>query len=701
MKIERLIVTIVLLVLCPLSITAKLSRQDSILLARIFSFQRNYTQEMSGFATNVYIKHLYQTHRRNPTMWVIPSTYAIARGERTFISEQYSRLYFRSISDFDHLKQVYYTTIPRNRRTLPVLLEFITPNIYNVTMYGDHILSPFCGENHVYYTYSIANLGHDKMRLYFRPRFVPNTQLVKGKAIVDWKTGQVEQLEIEGEFDMIHFRTISMQGDYGSRALLPKLCKTVIEFKFARNHITSDFTAFYDCPITLPDTINVKGDKHLIDSVRPVSLSEAELAVYHAYDSAHAKRPVADTTRTIHENIPLPHPMAAMAGKNDSTGHKEGPRHDYLKEIGWDIIGSNLINSISTSGENGYLKLYPILNPQYLSYSSRKGLSYKMRMRGEYRFSDAFQLHFNPQVGYRFKRHELYYNIPVWFYCGRKKQSTFFLNTSLENRTGNAKVLEDIKRIVGEEAGLSIEERELHFFGDNVLQFSNKTTYSKTLTVTIGLTFHRRKALHPKELKAMGLSSKHHSMAPALSVSFRPWAKAPMFTIDYERAFKSSYFDVDYERWEADASLKHRLRRLQTLNLRVGGGIYTRRKGNYFMDFANFRDNNLPEGWDDDWSGDFQLLRSHLYNESQYYVRGNVSYESPLLGVSLIPLVGRYVERERVYWNGLGIGHTRMYSEIGYGFTTRFFSVGVFASFLNIEYQQMTAKFTFELFKRW
>ena len=199
----------------------------------------------------------------------------------------------------------------------------------------------------------------------------------------------------------------------------------------------------------------------------------------------------------------------------------------------------------------------------------------------------------------------------------------------------------------------------------------------------------------------MGLSSKHHSMAPALSVSFRPWAKAPMFTIDYERAFKSSYFDVDYERWEADASLKHRLRRLQTLNLRVGGGIYTRRKGNYFMDFANFRDNNLPEGWDDDWSGDFQLLRSHLYNESQYYVRGNVSYESPLLGVSLIPLVGRYVERERVYWNGLGIGHTRMYSEIGYGFTTRFFSVGVFASFLNIEYQQMTAKFTFELFKRW
>ena len=49
------------------------------------------------------------------------------------------------------------------------------------------------------------------------------------------------------------------------------------------------------------------------------------------------------------------------------------------------------------------------------------------------------------------------------------------------------------------------------------------------------------------------------------------------------------------------------------------------------MDFANFRDNNLPEGWDDDWSGDFQLLDSRLYNESKYYVRSNITYESPLL----------------------------------------------------------------------
>ena len=179
-----------------------------------------------------------------------------------------------------------------------------------------------------------------------------------------------------------------------------------------------------------------------------------------------------------------------------------------------------------------------------------------------------------------------------------------------------------------------------------------------------------------------------------------PWKVGPVFTIDYERGVKGKSY-LSYERWEADASLKHRMSRMQTLNLRVGGGFYTNREKNDFMDYSNFRDENLPEGWDDDWSGNFQLLSSRLYNESNYYVRGNVSFESPLLGVSYIPFLGRYVERERAYLSSLSIAHTRLYSELGYGFTCRYFSMGAFASFLNFDYQEIGCKFTFELFRRW
>ena len=135
--------------------------------------------------------------------------------------------------------------------------------------------------------------------------------------------------------------------------------------------------------------------------------------------------------------------------------------------------------------------------------------------------------------------------------------------------------------------------------------------------------------------------------------------------------------------------------------MKVGGGFYSRKKDNYFVDFMHFRDNKLPEGWDDEWTGNFQLLNSNWYNESRYYARANISYESPFLLTSWLPLVGRLVERERFYISALSIDNTRPYSELGYAFTTRLLSIGLFASFLNTEFQNFECKFTFELFRRW
>ena len=110
---------------------------------------------------------------------------------------------------------------------------------------------------------------------------------------------------------------------------------------------------------------------------------------------------------------------------------------------------------------------------------------------------------------------------------------------------------------------------------------------------------------------------------------------------------------------------------------------------------------NLPNGWDDDWTGQFQLLSRNWYNASDYYLRGHVSYESPLLMLSWMPWIGRYIETERIYLSTLSIEHTRPYTEIGYGFTTRFVSIGLFASFLKTQYQEIGCKFTFELFRKW
>ena len=664
---------------------AAAQQSDSLLLRRVFNYANKYTEGVEGFQSNVYIKHLYQTHQRNFTLWCVPSMYAIARGQRAFVSEQYSRLTFQEDGKMDNRRQVYYTTIPHNRRTMPTLLEFITPRLYDETLYGDHVLSPFNHYNHGFYRYTTDSIDSQLDSISFRPRFVNNTQLVKGKAIVERSTGRIIEAEMTGEFDMMHFQTKTVQGGWGSRTLLPKFCRTNVYFKFLGNHISSVFEGSYDCPVTLPDSVNVRGNRQLIDSVRPYDLSPEEAAIYYYRDSLRASRASADTTDT---DTLMQQPVKR--------------KHNYLRDIAWEKLGESLIRSLKASNEDGYVRLSPIINPQYFSYSERKGFSYRFKLGARYSLSSDVSLGMNTRFGYNFKQRKFYFNLPLRLdYSYRNRDAYAEVAWGSGNRIYNNTVIEELKRHDHNPHDERVyQEQKLDQFDDWNLHLVNYLPLNNRLAIEGGIVFHQRKAVNKNGMRELAMPTEYRSLAPMLSVKTRPWRKGPLFTFDYERGLSGKNY-LDYERWEIDASLKHRMHRLQTLNLRIGTGFYTRRDKNFFMDYSNFRDENLPEGWDDDWSGNFQLLDAHVYNMSKYYMRGNISFESPLMALSFVPFAGRYIERERIYLSSLSVAHTRLYSELGYGFTCRYFSMGFFASFLNTQFQESGAKFTFELFRRW
>ncbi len=683
------------------SVNAKLQGLDSLVFSRLFSYQKNHQQEIKGYSTNVYTKLLHQTHRRNFTLWTVPTMYTIAKGRRTFMSEQYSRFTFNDFGKFENHRQVYYTTIPRNRSTMNVAVEYLVPNFYGPTIYRDHILSPFCRENRVYYRYTVERSSDQEARLRFRPRFIKNTQLVRGQALVHIPTGRLVQVELEGEFDMIHFRTRTMMGTDSIRAFLPRITQLFGEFKFAGNHITTNIESVFDCPITLPDTVNVDGDEHLIDSLRPIPLSAEERFVYANYRQRHpapaTQEPTPAPSGASGDTV-----VAPPAAPQDTTPTAPTRRHhNYWKEIGWDLIGEHLIRSLraETKDGEGYVKLSPIINPQYISYSHRKGFSYKMKLGARYNFSPNVFAELNPNIGYNFKLREFYWTVPLYFVYNPRLEGRFMLIWGNDNRIGNASVLDEIRQEHGDLPELT--EKQLDIFDDKYIRFTHNIAPLKWLNIEAGLVYHRRRALNRADMERFGKPTLYSSFAPSVEIKLQPWAKAPLLCIDYERGIKGNDVNITYERWEADLSLKHKMRRTQTLNLRVGGGFYTDRNKNYFLDFSNFRDDNLPEGWDDDWTGNFQLLSSDLYNASNYYIRGNVSYEAPMLAAAMVPILGRYIERERVYLSTLNTSRTALYSELGYGFTCRYFSIGLFASFDRTRYKEMGAKFTFELFRRW
>lgn len=137
---------------------------------------------------------------------------------------------------------------------------------------------------------------------------------------------------------------------------------------------------------------------------------------------------------------------------------------------------------------------------------------------------------------------------------------------------------------------------------------------------------------------------------------------------------------------------------MRTLSLRLGSGDYFFNNRNQFLDFNKFRDNNnLPERWNDSWTGDFQLIDRRWYNASDYYIRSNITYESPLLALSWLPWVGSHIRMERFYINNLWVEKFHPYSEFGYGFATKAFSFAAYISTINLKYNHIGCKFALEL----
>jgi len=672
-KCKTLINLIVLGILTGMpSIILGKEKKDSLILQRIYAYKDAHKDQPDSVKDNVYMRYKFNVERRNPTLWLIPTMYVMAKGEREYLRESYNDVTYINHHQIDVNRQLLSGTISHNRRAMPTLLDLMTPNVYDVALYDGHMLSPFNKHNRKFYKYSQRLLDDGTTRLDFRPKLY-NTQLFNGYAIVNTENGHIIRSVLNGEFDMISFRTEIRQSPEEWPLPTPIKCTTAATFRFVGNRISTLMTTYYNCP-PLPDSIQHESSRELMDSLRPMPLPESDRQIYARYDEANK----ADTIvkDTVEEKTNL------------------------LKKIFWDTIGETLVTPISAESEQAYLQLSPIINPLYLSYSDSKGFSYKMRLRSQYSFSAHRYLTLDPTFGYNFKIKQFYYDIPLRMTYNPKRNGYAEVIFANGNRISNSTVEEEIKRTYGDT--LDFSNREANKFKNTYIRVFNNIMVFDWLDIETGVVFHRRKAVNKSLMQEYGMPTEYRSFAPMLGIKILAWEHGPLFSIDWERGINNVFrSNIDYERWEFDGQWKHKMPGLRILNLRAGYGVYTRRKQNYFVDFENFQETNLPEGWDDDWSGDFQLLDGESFTFSNYYVRANVSYESPLLLATWLPYVGKYIEKERFYINTVLLERCRPYYELGYGFSNRYLSAAVFASFKNIRYQEIGFKFEFELFRRW
>ena len=649
-------------------------KKDSLILPRIYAYPQYHQPYTDSITDNIYIKLRFNVEKRNATLWLIPTMYSLAKDERQYIRETYSKFLYTNEHDFDIISQVKSGTIRHNRNAMPTLVDMITPKIYDESLFEGHILSPFHKANKRLYKYrQNINSADGTTRIDFTPKLY-NTQLLNGYAIVETETGRILRTVFNGEFDMINFRTELNYSNQGGRFIIPWRSSTAASFKFAGNRISANLTSMHNCKAELPDSILWAEGKATMDTLRPIPLTVEEEELYEKTEDYFPTPPAPEDTITKKPN--------------------------FFKKIFWDTIGETLVTPIRAESEQTYFRLSPIIDPLAIRYSDSKGFSYKMKLRFQYTFSPHRYLTFNPYFGYNFKIKQFFFDAPLRMTYNPKRNGYAELTMGNGNRISNSTVAELIKEEFGDT--LDFTNMEMNKFKNTYIRAYNNIMLFDWLDIETGLVFHRRSAVNKTMMTRYNMPTVYTSFAPMMGIKILPWEKGPLFTFTWERGFDNVFSsNISYERWESDAQWKIKMPGLRLLNLRAGYGTYSHREQNYFVDFDNFQETNLPDGWNDDWTGDFQLLNGSEFNRSDYYIRANASYESPLMIATWLPYVGKYIEKERFYINSVLLERTRPYYEIGYGFTNRYISVAAFASFKNSHFQNTGFKFDFELFRRW
>ena len=653
-------------------------RPDVQLLNRIYDYQAQIdTSKLDGQDTYSYRKFTIHIVRRNITLFPIPTLYRIAHSKnRKYIEENVERIHHNSIYDFDVKRIAHMSTIPQQKETMTSLHKYLTPKFYEETIFGNEILSPFHKNNKIYYSFSFKYLYGTLVELQFKPK-VKNTQLIAGSAIIDSETGRIVRGVVVGEFDMITFELSFTMSEHGIHSLFPKQCVLNSKFSFMGNIINARNIATYNIQKDFSKEEKIVDIRSFMDSIRTDTLTVEEQQLYDNY----YQEEIADSIT------------------------RKARKRSWAKKFFWDILGDNLLNKITSDyGENkqGHMRVNPLFNPLYMGYSGRKGYYYKFDIRNRYSFSYNNYLYTRIKAGYSFKQRQLYYNIPIEYHFNRKHNGYIRLQYGNGNWIANGLLKDELLGKLSDTTG--INNSRLEYFKDSNISLEASYDISSRFTVQIGLVGHKRKAVETEAYAKGGMPTSYTSVATKAEIIWRPlgW-KGPALNAAYERSIRGFLnTDIAYERWEFDLQQIVSLNRLRFLSFRAGCGFYTLIDGtNYFLDYTNFRDNNIPDGWYDEWNGEFSLLSSHWYNLSRYYVRSNVTYETPLLALSRLPWIGRFIEKERIYANTLLVKHLHPYIEIGYGFTTRWASLGLFMASRNGRYDSFGIKFGLELFRKW
>ena len=716
------------MMLFPFSMSAKREEKripdkpavEWLILKKIFQYSPFYARAVDEYKAELYLKGRIKVHKSNKLIRHIPSMFRLEKGVDDYMLESVSEMHFVAPDVYNRKVKAMSTTFPRENGQIVDLTDFLNMNIYSSSIMTDKLLSPLDQKSSRYYHYlldTVADIrGRHQYKILVIPKF-EGTQLVNGYIWVDGMDWTIHETYMEGKFDVITFKLHTIMGDSGDEEFLPVRLNLNVEFKFMGNHLEMDAGAwmkynsvvftkdgkrkksnkkhFHDLTEVYQltcDTTKLITDKEKFEKLRPFPLTDEEDSLYNAWAVRKADKEI------------------------EKTLNKKKKSTEFWGQVG-DVLVTNYNVNISGIGN---VRCSPLINPVMLSYSHSKGVSYKQKFKYNRLFPNGRMLKITPQIGYNFTHKDLYLKGSVSFLYWPEKQGSFDVDAGNGNRIYSSVVLDKLKAMP--DSLFDFEDMDLDYFKDIYMNAFHVVEPVNGLKVKTGVSMHWRYLVNSKreelmdifdKIERMKIRSEYNSFSPRIRIEWTPGmyyymngrrkmnvkSKMPTFILDYERGLKGVFGSADaHERWEFDVQQQIKLNQIRTFAYRVGGGLFTRMDNMYFVDFVNFRRSNIPEGWNDEIGGTFQLLDGRWYNSSRQYWRGHMTYESPFILLRPLNKWLGMIQHERLYAGILFMPHLNPYVELGYGIETHVFDAGVFISSINGKYDTVGFKFTFELF---
>lgn len=719
------------------------TRRADELMRKVFSYGEQFSMDSLQYVSDVYLRHVMHTKRNGPIVRYIPGMLRLERGHNDYLSEAHLKLQYRAPGQIDCKVIAFHTTAKYQSEQRFHSLGRFNFQIYESKLFLDGILNPLHKRNRRFYRYTYVFISklNDSVpptaRINITPRF-SNDQLVTGFIDMDLSSGAVRNFTFQFRYQLRQITVNARMGTDGCQSILPNRLRIVSKFKLLGNkvnevmeiHSAHNFT----CPVNTQfskqskydltqlcllriDTTRVINNFDYFAKYRKFPLRKAEENIVQLYKQKHesqtdsialqqadealsnASEVDSQTSETDDFDLASDGLEDALELKDDKQDNRH-PKRWFGERTQTLLLSSNHFKL----SDHSRIKLPPIITPSMVGWSRTKGFSLKARARWDLftHFSTTLpRMEFTPSIGYSFKQKQIYWEVPLLVRFSHRYDGIFSFNAGGGAHMYNSRQADELRhKLEGIEKYDSllhiIDHYGFHDYRDAHIQTDASFSLLPGLRFTLGGCYHRRGLIEWNELaEASGMKKHFSSLGPRVQIEWTPaqyyycegkrrlplYSNYPTLLFSYERGYALGRGQTHYERFEGDLRYRLSLYAMRTLFFRMGGGVYTQRGNDCFLDYDYFKFSYMPAQWNDDMTGKFQLLNSRWYNESRYYVRFTGTYESPMLLFSRLPYLSKVVQKERVYLNLLSVKALNFYSEIGYGFSTNIVDLGAFIGF--------------------